>query len=323
MRLEGKIAVIIGAGQGPGEGIGNGRATAIRFAQEGARILAVDRDIELAKETAVLATKEGGECVPFEADVTKERTLAAAIMAAHQRWARVDILHNNVGVSIAGGDASLLEITEDAFDRICAINLRGTVMACKHVLPIMRQQQSGVIINISSIAAWEEYPFVTYKATKAALIAFTQQVAIQNAEFGIRASADLKSIMDELTFASPAPRTAAPTAAQITAARREAHNAGHPAAALAYALQFEGQVRQYDVIGEWLPLDDPRPSALIDSNKKWIGPTWAHVDSNMILRFTPTKTEDTSAAKITLDLRSYPMVMEELVRSPKMPAKAR
>jgi hypothetical protein len=124
--------------------------------------------------------------------------------------------------------------------------------------------------------------------------------------------ADLKSIMDELTFASPAPRTAAPTAAQITAARREAHNAGHPAAALAYALQFEGQVRQYDVIGEWLPLDDPRPSALIDSNKKWIGPTWVHVDRNLILRFTPTKTEDTSAAKITLDLHSYPMVMEEL-----------
>src|SRR6202166_1105644 len=188
MRLEGKIAVIIGAGQGPGEGIGNGRATAIRFAQEGARILAVDRDIELAKETAVLATKEGGECVPFAADVTKERTLAAAIMAAHQRWARVDILHNNVGVSIAGGDAPLLEITEEAFDRICAINLRGTVMACKHVLPLMRQQRSGVIINISSVAAWENYPLVAYKATKAAMIAYTQQIPIQNAGFGIPAN---------------------------------------------------------------------------------------------------------------------------------------
>ena len=219
MRLEGKIAVIIGAGQGPGEGIGNGRATTIRFAQEGARILAVDRDIELAKETAVLATKEGGECVPFEADVTKERTLAAAIMAAHQRWARIDILHNNVGVSIAGGDASLLEITEDAFDRICAINLRGTVMACKHVLPIMRQQQSGVIINISSIAAWEEYPFVTYKATKAALIAFTQQVAIQNAEFGIRANVILPGLMDTPMAVDTRARASGKSRAEVAAQR--------------------------------------------------------------------------------------------------------
>jgi NAD(P)-dependent dehydrogenase (short-subunit alcohol dehydrogenase family) len=219
MRLQGKIAVIIGAGQGPGEGMGNGRATAIRFVQEGARVLAVDRDIKLAEETAILATKVGGECVPFAADVTIERTLAAAIMAAHQQWARVDILHNNVGVSIAGGDAPLLEITEDAFDRICAINLRGTVMACKHVLPIMRQQKSGVIINISSIAAWEEYPFVTYKATKAAMIAFTQQVAIQNAEFGIRANVILPGLMDTPMAVDTRARASGKTRAEVAAQR--------------------------------------------------------------------------------------------------------
>jgi NAD(P)-dependent dehydrogenase (short-subunit alcohol dehydrogenase family) len=219
MRLQGKIAVIIGAGQGPGEGMGNGRATAIRFVQEGARVLAVDRDIKLAEETAILATKVGGECVPFAADVTIERTLAAAIMAAHQQWARVDILHNNVGVSIAGGDAPLLEITEDAFDRICAINLRGTVMACKHVLPIMRQQRSGVIINISSIAAWEEYPFVTYKATKAAMIAFTQQVAIQNAEFGIRANVILPGLMDTPMAVDTRARASGKTRAEVAAQR--------------------------------------------------------------------------------------------------------
>lgn len=219
MRLQGKIAVIIGAGQGPGEGMGNGRATAIRFVQEGARVLAVDRDIKLAEETAILATKVGGECVPFAADVTIERTLAAAIMAAHQQWARVDILHNNVGVSIAGGDAPLLEITEDAFDRICAINLRGTVMACKHVLPIMRQQKSGVIINISSIAAWEEYPFVTYKATKAAMIAFTQQVAIQNAEFGIRANVILPGLMDTPMAVDTRARASGKPRAEVAAQR--------------------------------------------------------------------------------------------------------
>jgi NAD(P)-dependent dehydrogenase (short-subunit alcohol dehydrogenase family) len=196
VRLAGKIAVIVGAGQGPGEGMGNGRATALRFAQEGAKILAVDRNIDSAEETAAMIAKEGGECVAFAADVTKERTLAAAIAAAHERWGRIDILHNNVGVSIAGGDASPTEITEEAFDRVVAINLRGTVMACKHVLPIMRRQRSGAIINISSVAAWQNYPLVTYKATKAGLIAYTQQLAIQNAEYGIRANVILPGLMD-------------------------------------------------------------------------------------------------------------------------------
>src|SRR2546423_315194 len=178
MRLKDKIAVIIGAGQGPGEGLGNGRATAMRFVQEGAKVLAVDRDAASAGETAKLA---GGECIAFEADVTRERALAAAIKAAQERWGRIDILHYNVGVSLAGGDAPPLEITEEAFDRICAINLRGCVMACKHALPLMRAQRSGVIINISSVAAWENYPLVAYKATKAAMVAYTQQLAIQNA----------------------------------------------------------------------------------------------------------------------------------------------
>src|ERR1700691_3604532 len=107
MRLQGKIAVIVGAGQSPGEGIGNGRATALRFAQEGAKILAVDRDLASAEETAALVRAEGGECAPFAADVTREATLARAMAAAVERWGRIDILHNNVGVSIAGGDKPL------------------------------------------------------------------------------------------------------------------------------------------------------------------------------------------------------------------------
>src|SRR5690242_17957209 len=197
MRLAGKIAVIVGAGQSPGEGIGNGRATTLRFAQEGARILAVDKSLASAEETAALAGKEGGECVPFAADVTREETLAAAIAAAEARWGRVDILHNNVGVSIAGGDKPLDELTEEAFDRVSAINLRGTIMACKHALPVMRRQRAGAIVNISSVAARENtYPLVTYKATKAAMIAFTEQLALQNAAYGIRANCILPGLMD-------------------------------------------------------------------------------------------------------------------------------
>ena len=128
MRLEGKTAVVIGAGQSPGEGMGNGRATALRFTQEGAKVMAVDRDLRSAEETASMVKQSGGECVAFEADVTMERTLIAAIAAAEQRWGRIDILHYNVGVSIAGGEAPLLSFTEAAFDRISAINLRGAIM---------------------------------------------------------------------------------------------------------------------------------------------------------------------------------------------------
>ncbi len=219
MRLKHKIAIIVGAGQSPGEGLGNGRATALRFVQEGAKVLAVDRDLASAEETASFAGKEGGECIAFEADVTKERTLAAAIKAAQDRWGKVDILHNNVGVSIAGGDASPLEITEEAFDRVCAINLRGTVMACKHVLPLMRAQRSGVIINISSIAAWEMFPTVAYKATKAAMIAYTQQLAIQNAEFGVRANVILPGLMDTPMAVDTRARVSGRSRAEIAALR--------------------------------------------------------------------------------------------------------
>ena len=125
MRLQGKIAVVVGAGQSPGEGIGNGRATVLRFVQEGASILAVDRDLAAAAATAALVTHPGVECVPFEADVTREATLAAAMEEAMRRWGRIDILHNNVGVSVAGGDKPLLELTEEAFDQVSAIILPG------------------------------------------------------------------------------------------------------------------------------------------------------------------------------------------------------
>jgi NAD(P)-dependent dehydrogenase (short-subunit alcohol dehydrogenase family) len=220
MRLEGKVAVIVGAGQSPGDGIGNGRATALRFAQEGARILAIDRMIDSAAETAAMAAKEGGECVPFAADVTQEETLAAAIEAAGKRWGRVDILHNNVGVSIAGGDQPLDQLTEDAFDRVCAINLRGTIMACKHVLPVMRRQRSGAIINISSVAARENsYPLVAYKATKAAMIAFTEQLALHNASYGIRANCILPGLMDTPMAVDTRARASNRTRAEIAAER--------------------------------------------------------------------------------------------------------
>jgi NAD(P)-dependent dehydrogenase (short-subunit alcohol dehydrogenase family) len=219
MRVEGKTAIVIGAGQSPGEGMGNGRATVLRFSQEGAKVMAVDRDLGSAEETASMVNQAGGECVAFQADVTKEASLAAAVVAAHKRWSRIDILHYNVGVSIAGGDAPLLDFTEEAFDRISAINLRGAIMACKHVVPIMRQQRAGAIVMISSLAALENYPYVAYKATKAAMIAFVKQVAIQNAEYGIRANVILPGLIDTPMAVDTRARVSGKSRAQVAAER--------------------------------------------------------------------------------------------------------
>lgn len=196
MRLRDRIAIVVGAGQSPGEGIGNGRATALTFAREGAKVLCVDRNLASAQETVDMIATNGGTSLAFETDVTRDADLREMVTDAHGRWGRIDILHNNVGVSLAGGDADLLAITDEALDRCVAINLKSCILAAKHVIPIMRRQNSGAIINISSIAAITTYPYVAYKATKAAMIAFTEQLASQNAEYGIRANVILPGLMD-------------------------------------------------------------------------------------------------------------------------------
>src|SRR4051812_35179123 len=115
MRLKDRVAIVVGAGQSPGEGIGNGRATALTFAREGAKVLCVDHNVASARETAELIAAKGGTAEAFEADVTRNTDLRAMVTDAHGRWGRIDILHNNVGVSLSGGDAELLDITEEAF----------------------------------------------------------------------------------------------------------------------------------------------------------------------------------------------------------------
>ncbi len=196
MRLKDRVAIVVGAGQSPGEGMGNGRATALTFAREGASVLCVDHNPDSARETADMIAAKGGTAAVFKADVTRNAELAAMAADAVARWGRIDILHNNVGVSLAGGDAELLALTEEAFDHCVAINLKSCILAARHVIPVMRQQKSGAIINISSMAAITTYPYVAYKATKSAMIAFTEQLAYQNAEYGIRANVILPGLMD-------------------------------------------------------------------------------------------------------------------------------
>jgi len=196
MRLKDRIAIVVGAGQSPGEGMGNGRATALTFAREGAKVLCVDHNLASAQETVDMIAAKDGTAAAFKADVTKNAELKAMVENAHARWGRIDILHNNVGVSLAGGDAELLDFTEEALERCVAINLKSCIFAAKHVIPIMRAQQSGVIINISSMAVITTYPYVAYKATKAAMVAFTEQLAYQNAQYGIRANVILPGLMN-------------------------------------------------------------------------------------------------------------------------------
>jgi hypothetical protein len=128
--------------------------------------------------------------------------------------------------------------------------------------------------------------------------------------------AEFKAILKEMRFVVQKPRGFAPDAAAIERARAAAHNLGQPAAALAYALQFETVLRQWDVIGAWLPLGDPRPSAVISGGKKWIGLTWSQIDPDMILRATPSKTEYRTGAREVFDLKLCPMVMAELAGMP-------
>jgi NAD(P)-dependent dehydrogenase (short-subunit alcohol dehydrogenase family) len=219
--LEGKIAIVVGGGQTPGETIGNGRATAITFAREGARVWVADRDVESARETVAMIEAEGGHARAGFVDVTDESGVARMIAECHDAFGRIDILHNNVGVSLTGGDTTIDEITTEAFDRVTSINLRGMMLTCKHALPHMRAQHSGAIVNISSMAAWASYPYVAYKTSKAGVIALTEQLAQANARYGIRANVILPGLMN--TPMAIEARVAAGTPRAEVIAQRDAH----------------------------------------------------------------------------------------------------
>jgi NAD(P)-dependent dehydrogenase (short-subunit alcohol dehydrogenase family) len=193
-RLEGKVAIVVGAGQTPGETMGNGRAIALRFAHEGAQVLCVDRLIDRAEETAGMVAAAGGSAAAFQADVTRSQDCAALIEAGRERFGRLDLLVNNVGVG--GGDAPAHRLQEDAFDRIMTVNLKGMWLTIKAALPVMRAQESGAIVNISSLAAIAGGIQVAYEMSKAGVNRLTTSVAQSNARHGIRCNAIMPGFMD-------------------------------------------------------------------------------------------------------------------------------
>ncbi len=193
-RLSDKIAVVVGAGQTPGDTIGNGRATAIRFAQEGATVVCVDRNAESARETLSMIEREGGSGCVVEADVTREADCQDVVAQSEGRYGRIDVLHNNIG--IGRGDGGATGMTEAVWDAIFDTNLKSIMFLCKHALPGMRERGSGVITNISSVAAVCAVGIVAYKTSKAALNAYTHALATANARFGIRANVIMPGLMN-------------------------------------------------------------------------------------------------------------------------------
>lgn len=189
MRLAGKRAVVVGAGQTPGDTIGNGRAMATLFAREGAKVLCVDRVGARAQATA---SEIGGYA--FEADITNAKSCNAIIEEAKTRCGGIDVLINNVGIG-GGGDAPAHLAEEAAFDRIMSVNLKGAWLTIKAAIPTLRETR-GAIVNISSLASLAGANMIAYELSKAAINRLTLSVALSNAKHGVRCNAVLPGLMD-------------------------------------------------------------------------------------------------------------------------------
>jgi len=193
-RLKGKVAIVTGAGS-IGPGWGNGKATAVLFAREGARVLAVDINVAGAQQTCDIIAGESNEASAFRADVSEAGDVAAMIERCLKLYGGVDILHNNVGIAEVGGP---VELSEESWDRVCAVNLKSMFLTCKHVLPIMVARGCGAIVNIASVAGirWLGVPYLSYSATKAGVLALSRSIALEYAAKGVRCNAILPGLLD-------------------------------------------------------------------------------------------------------------------------------
>jgi NAD(P)-dependent dehydrogenase (short-subunit alcohol dehydrogenase family) len=193
-RLKGKVALVVGAGSS-GPGFGNGKASAVLFAREGAQVFCADVNLSAAEETAGIIEGEGGAASAFQVDATKSAQVAAMAEACRKDYGRIDILDNVVGLAEVGG---VVETSEETWDRVMAINLKSAYLTMKHVIPVMESQGGGSIINISSIAGlrYTGVPYATYYATKGALTHLTRTTAAQYAPKKIRVNAISPGLME-------------------------------------------------------------------------------------------------------------------------------
>jgi NAD(P)-dependent dehydrogenase (short-subunit alcohol dehydrogenase family) len=256
-RLAGKTAVVVGAGQTPGETIGNGRATAILFAREGASVLCVDRRLGSAEETVAMIHAEEGAASAYEADVTDEGACAALAAEAKARLGRIDILHNNVG--IGGRDNSITGLEAEVFDRIMTTNLKGMWLTIKHFLPIMREQGGGgAIVNISSMAAVASSNLIAYGMSKAGVNKLTRATAAANTRYMIRCNCIMPGLMDTpMAVGGRASAQGRPTE-EVRAARDAQVPLGHKMGTgwdVAYAALFLASDEAKFITGAILPVD--------------------------------------------------------------------
>ncbi|MCA0325210.1 MAG: SDR family oxidoreductase [Proteobacteria bacterium] len=204
MRVKDKTALVVGAGS-IGAGIGNGKAISVLLAREGAKVLAVDRNLDAAKETQRLVREAGGICEAHQADVAVSADVTGMVQACLTHFGGCDILVNNVGIAEVGGP---VELSEEAWDRVFNVNVKSMFLACKHVLPLMEKQGSGAIVNISSLAStrWGGVPYVSYGASKAAVNGLSRYVAMQYAAKGIRVNSVLPGLIHTPMIVEPLTR---------------------------------------------------------------------------------------------------------------------
>src|SRR3979411_2449420 len=214
-RLKGKIAMVVGAGS-IGPGWGNGKATAVTFAREGAQVFCVDRNGGAAEETVNIIKSEGNKAAAFTADVSRGGDVEAMVAACLKAHGRLDVLDNNVGIAEMG---SVLEVTEAEWDRVFAVNLKSAFLAMKHVIPVMARQGGGSIINISSIASIRHLgiSYVSYATSKAAMNQMTRTTAVEFAPKHIRVNCILPGLMKPPVGGHPAGLAASYAAGDVEA----------------------------------------------------------------------------------------------------------
>jgi NAD(P)-dependent dehydrogenase (short-subunit alcohol dehydrogenase family) len=204
-RMKGKVVIVTGAGASA-SGWGNGKAAAVLYAREGAKVLAVDHRLEAAAETQAVIHAEGGQCIAFKADVSQDAEVERMAGECAQHFGRIDVLHNNVGIVEVGGP---IETSQESWNRVIAVNQTSIFLTCKHTLPYMVKQRAGAIVNIASVAAirWVGFPYLAYSASKAAMLAMTSNIAVQYAAHGIRANCVLPGLMNTPLIREPLKET--------------------------------------------------------------------------------------------------------------------
>lgn len=253
-RLKGKTAIVFGAGSS-GPGWGNGKAAAVLYAREGARVVCVDLDEASASETAGIIAREGGRAIAVAADVTKMASIEAAVAQTLAAFGPISVLHNNVGVTHMGGP---VELDEARFSQAVEVNLGSVYRTAKAVIPQMLAAGGGAIVNISSLAAirWAGYPYFAYYATKAAVNQATVAIAIQYAAQGIRANCIMPGMVDTPMIYKQISSQYA-SAEEMIAARNRALPGGKMGDAwdIAYASLFLASDEAKFINGICLPVD--------------------------------------------------------------------